>query len=230
MLPCPDRCALGRLVPALLALGLVACATPPGSPGVVNPAAPPYAAPSQGQAQARLLLRPVLAPGERLLLLSLGDHERCTQPQVLARLNAGQTPSALALHADRLHTLDVVLLRAPGTPATGTPAGTGTTPGSTAATPACGTRWSFKPLSGKTYLLQVASAGNLCPSRVVDATAADRPQNPPDLVSRVGSSNRCLPLAESVRPVNPLEGGQQHGDAVLNPHATARDLEGLIQP
>lgn len=212
-----------RALPAGLALALVACAAPTPPPSAALAA---YPVPKAGQAQARLLVRAALGPSDRLLLLALQDTERCAQPQLLGRLAAGATATTLALQTERLHTLDVLVLRGGTAPAGTTPSAL-PTPGGSAV---CGTRWSFTPLPGKSYLLQVGTVGTSCPSRVVDTTVADQPVPPPDLVNRVSASNRCLPLAQSVKVVNPLQGGQQHGEAVLNPNATANDLQGLIKP
>lgn len=215
---------------ALLTAALAGCVTPgPSTPLPAGNTPSPYPVPAAGQPQARLLVRAALGPADRLLLLSLQDAERCTQPQLLGRLAPGATATTLALQADRLHTLDVLVVRGGTAPTTGSSSGA-TPPASPTGANACATRWSFTPLAGKAYLLQVGTVGTACPARLVDTTVADQPTPPADLVGRASAANRCLPLAQSVKVLNPLQGGQLHGEAVLNPNATAKDLEGLISP
>lgn len=193
-----------------LAALVVGCAGAPGAPGVgalLPAAAPAYPAPDHGQAHARLLLRGTVGPNDRYGAVALADAERCREPQLMAQGTTAQAPGEVRLAVDRLLTVDLVIRRA--------------------GAPACGSRWSFKPQPGRTYLARMATAGSACIGGITDVTQADQPALPPDLVQRNGPAGTCLPLAQSRAVRNPLDGGQHLGDAVLLPQATARDLEGL---
>jgi hypothetical protein len=209
---------LAVVAAALLATG---CAAPPGAPagpGATNTAALPttvqrYIAPPLGQPSVRVLLRGAVPPGERFALLRHDDALQCQRALLLTEGNAAQAaPTPVAMAAGVLTTLDFVVLR----------------PGNSG----CGVRWSFTPVAGHSYLVQGGAVGGNCSARMLDVTVPDKPTAPADAVLRTAGTQRCVPLAQS-RPMNEaslIQGGQLGGEAVLNPRATAKDLEGLIQP
>ena len=56
---------------------------------------------------------------------------------------------------------------------------------------------------------------------------------PADAALRSGGGQSCLPLEQARAAAaarSPIQGGQQRGEAVLNPRANAQDLQGLISP
>lgn len=197
----PVRLGLVLLAGAALA----GCANPPPA------ALAPYTAPAADAPSARLLLRTSAPANHRSLLVMLEDNALCQSPKLLVRGTAGQDAQSARIAAGRLTTLDFVLER----------------PGQSA----CFVRWSFTPEAGKSYLVQGLLVGAGCTARLLDTTRADRPQQPPDLLLRVGPGQRCLALDKSTKAGSSLiEGGQRDGEAVLRPDATDKDLEGLITP
>jgi len=220
----PDHHRQPRLAWAavLPLLGLLGCAAG-GAPGAAgNDASGPgglpatvarYIAPPPGQPAARLLLRGAVPPGERFALLRLDDALQCQRPQLLNEGSATQAaPAPVSMAADVLTTLDFVVIRAGRS--------------------GCGVRWSFTPAAGHSYLVQGAVIGAGCSANVLDVTVPDRPTAPGDAVLRSHAGQRCVPLvqARAMSTGSLIQGGQQDGEAVLNPRATPRELEGLIQP
>lgn len=190
-----------------LAAGLMSgCATEPAQ-GLPSLAQPEVSAP-----HARLLMRANVAPNQRFIVLQQQDNNSCTQPVLVGRGTAQQAASPVRLPVGQLVTLEFVIV----TPST---------------KHGCASRWSFTPRAGQTYLVQGATVGTACPAVLVDVTTPDRPSPPPDLLNRVAPGQNCLPLDKSLRlNVNSaIQGGQHNGEAVLNPNATTRDLEGLIK-
>lgn len=162
---------------------------------------------------ARLLARASVPQDHRFVVVVQQDNATCTRPAWLTRGTAQQAAPAARLPVDQLITLDLAIVNT----------GTGK---------ACINRWSFTPRAGRTYLVQGGIAGAQCPARLLDATTPDRAALPPDLVGRVLPGQNCVPLDKAPRPaaLSLIQGGQHNGDAVLNPNANARDLEGLIRP
>ena len=194
----------------MLAAALLAgCAVPTPSPDTTLPA---YAQPEASQPHARLLLRAAVGPADRFALVLLEDNAQCKSPKLLTRGSPQQAAAPVRLAAGQPTTLDFVVVRGGGAPP-------------------CGLRWTFQPQAGKTYLVAGGTVGGNCGARLLDATVADRPDTPPDLVLRVAPGNNCVPLAQAQRvPSSLIQGGQHNGDAVLNPRATTQGLEGLIKP
>ena len=129
-------------------------------------------------------------------------------------MRAGRrAPAPATLAAGLLTTLDFVVLRS--------------------SKPLCVVRWSFTPEADKTYLVQGMVVGSGCTARLLDATVNDRPQPARGAVLRNGPGQTCLALDKS-RPAGDnsslIQGGQHNGEAVLQPNANTRDLQGLIRP
>lgn len=204
--PAPATAAAPGRAAALAGAALLAgCAAAP------LPNLPAYAAPAADQPAARLLMRAQVHPNDRFMLVVLDDNERCQGPRLLAGGAPGADAAPQRIAAGRLTTLDFVIARGGQTP--------------------CVVRWSFTPMAGRTYLAQGLVVGAGCTARLLDASQPDRPLQPPDLLLRSTPAQRCVPLALSARSgVSPIQGGQHDGEAVLNPNATAKDLEGLIRP
>ena len=195
--------AHGMLHAIALAL-LAACANPPGA------SAPSTAAAASIGPSARLLLRGTVSPDDRFALNLLTDTLQCKEPQLLSSGTAQRTPEPAMLPADVLTTLEFQVLRA--------------------GQPSCALRWSFSPKAGRTYLVQ-GLAGAVCSARLLDVSSPERPQIPPDAVLRSLPGQACVPMAQA-RAAAPqaslIQGGQYKGEAVLNPNASTRDLQGLI--
>lgn len=207
----PRMRPLRPVVLALLAWGLSACVQAPPSPG---PAARPASAPGVTGPSARLLLRAAVPADDRFALFQLADAGACKNPRLLVGGSPQQAAEPALLAAGQLATVDFVLVRA--------------------GKPGLCTRWSFTPQAGRTYLMQGAAVGAGCLARLVDVTQPDRAQAPADAVVRNVANQPCLPMeqarAAAAGSQSPIQGGQQDGEAVLMPNATARDLEGLIRP
>lgn len=197
----------------VLVASLLGCAPAPIANTVTT--MPAYQGPSESEPHGRLLSRGNLPPDSRFAVLLQRDNLRCADTVRLALGNTQQPPPPVRLAADRLVTLDYAILAA-------------------GSNRACVTRWSFTPRAGRSYLIQGAVVGAQCPAALLDVTTPDRPQAPPDLVSRAGAGQNCLPLEQSAKasagPNALIRGGQHNGEAVLLPNATTRDLEGLIKP
>ena len=194
-------------LPALLA----GCAAPPApGPGSAPAAA---AAPAASGPSARLLLRGAVPADDRFAIFQLGDALACKDPRMLVAGTPQKTPDPATLAAGALTTLDFVILRG--------------------GKPGCFVRWSFTPQAGKTYLMQGLVVGGGCAARLFDASAPDRPLPLADAVLRNTGGQACLPLAQARANAaaggSLIQGGQHNGEAVLNPRATAKDLEGLIR-
>ena len=210
----PAALALPAVLLGLVGLaGLAGCAAPPapGSAGalVAGPAASAVSGPS-----ARLLLRGAVPADDRFAVFVLGDALACKDPRMLIAGTPQKTPDPATLPAGVLTTLDFVILRG--------------------GKPGCFVRWSFTPQAGKTYLVQGLVVGGGCTARLFDASAPDRPVPAADAVLRSTGGQACLPLAQARANAaaggSLIQGGQHNGEAVLNPRATAKDLEGLIRP
>lgn len=207
----PGRRCAGPLPAALAALLLAACVGPPAAVQAQAPPAASAAAPAA--AAARLLLRGAVPPGDRFAAYRLDDAELCKDPRLLTAGAAQQTPEPAALPAGQLTTLDFAVLRN--------------------GQPSCTVRWSFTPLAGRTYLLQGLVLGSGCNARLLDASQPDRPRPVADAVQRNRPGQPCLPIAlarASAATSASVQGGQQDGEAVLNPRATTQGLEALIRP
>ena len=200
--------------PGLLAMAtvLAGCAAPPAPTGIS--ALPRYIAPAPGQPAARLLLRAAVSPTDRFAVVRHEDALLCQRPQVVSEGSAQQPAPAVQIAAGALTTLDFVVLRPNNQN--------------------CGVSLSFTPAAGRSYLVLGLTVGANCDARLMDASQPDRPVQPSDLVRRSEGGQRCVPLAQAKAPGtsaagNSLQGGQHNGEAVLNPRATTKDLEGLIR-
>ncbi len=205
--PLAWRAAAAALLAALCGL-LAACASAPeGLPK-------PGPAPADGDGpRARLLLRGAVPGDDQFALVALADAVHCKNPRLLSSGNGRKPPEPASLPAGVLSTVDFVVLRADKV--------------------SCGVRWSFTPEAGKTYLVQGVVVGSGCTGRLLDVTDSAKPQPAAGAVLRSGPGQACLALDQSrLAGDTPslIQGGQHQGEAVLNPAATARDLQGLIRP
>ena len=202
-----------RLLLVPLVWGLASCVQAPPAPAAAT-AARAASAPAVTGPSARLLLRAAVPVDDKFALFQLGDATACKNPRLLVGGSPQQAAEPAVLAAGQLATVDFVLIR-------------GGKPG------LC-TRWSFTPQAGRTYLMQGAAVGAGCLARLVDVTQPDRAQAPADAVMRNGTNQPCVPLeqarAAAAGAHSPIQGGQQDGEAVLMPNATARELQGLIRP
>ncbi|OGB04290.1 MAG: hypothetical protein A3E25_21330 [Burkholderiales bacterium RIFCSPHIGHO2_12_FULL_69_20] len=202
-----------RLACALAAALLAGCAANPYTPPAAHPPGASPAAAASGPS-ARLLLRGSVPAQDRFAVLKLADALACKGPSLLIAGTPQKAPAPATLPAGVLTTLDFVILRA--------------------GKPSCRVRWSFTPVAGKTYLMQGLVVGSSCSARLLDVSAPERPVLPPDAALRSRPGQPCLPLAQAraaTRAASSLiQGGQQGGEAVLNPRATTQDLQGLIKP
>ena len=198
---------------ALTAALLGGCAATSGTPPAGHS---PVASPAEAASgpTARLLLRGSVPAQDQFAVVKLADALACKGPAILIAGTPQKTPEPATLPAGVLTTLDFVVLRA--------------------GKPSCGVRWSFTPVAGKTYLMQGLVVGSGCSARLFDASVPDRPVLPPDAALRSHPGQACLPLEQAraaTRAASSLiQGGQHGGEAVLNPRATAQDLQGLIKP
>jgi hypothetical protein len=192
---------IGPLAAALLA----GCATPPA-----NNAAklPPYAAPP-GASTAKLAVRGAVPSGDYFGVLVYDDADNCKSPRLAGAGSSTRNPESVALAAGELQTLAFVIVK----------------PNKQS----CSVRWSFKPESNKTYVINGGALGSGCTASLLDASNPDRMRVPEGLMRRTAPGQFCVPLAQAAAVKgNGARGGQSDGAAVLNPAATADDLQGLI--
>lgn len=198
-------------------LALVACTVPPAkAPATAAPAAAAsgviatYTVPP-GKPTARLLMRANLQPDEQYGVFVADDALTCKGMRRVGGGTPQQQPAPAALAAGSLMTLAYVVTKAPRQ--------------------MCQVLWSFTPEAGRVYALQGVASPAGCLSLLFDVTQPDRSHPAAGAVRRNVGGQLCAPLDKSAPvPRSPLEGGQSNGDAVLNPAATAADLEGLIKP
>jgi hypothetical protein len=192
---------LGPLAAALVA----GCATPSA-----NNAAklPPYAAPP-GASTAKLAVRGAVPSGDYFGVLVYDDADNCKSPRLAGAGSSTRNPESVALAAGGLQTLAFVIVK----------------PNKQS----CSVRWSFTPQSNKTYVINGGALGSGCTASLLDASNPDRMRVPDGLVRRTAPGVFCVPLAQAPAVKgNGTRGGQSDGAAVLNPGATADDLQGLI--
>jgi hypothetical protein len=200
----------GLFVPVTLALVAAAlatgCATPPGTAKSTIPA---YAAPA-GAATAKLAIRGAVPTGDYFGVLVYDDADNCKSPRIAGAGSSTRNPNTVALAAGNLQTLAFMTVK----PNKDT----------------CVVRWSFTPEVNKTYVVSGGALGAGCSANLLDATNPDQMRVPAGLVRRNAPGMICLPLAQAVpvRSANARNGGQSDGAAVLNPGASADDLQGLI--
>ena len=189
---------------------LAACGSGP-QPAAASAAASAVA-PATG-ARARLLLRGSAPGDDQYAVAELADGQNCKEPKLLSSGDARKAPTPAWLTAGVLSTLEFVVLRA--------------------GKAQCGVRYSFTPEADKTYLVLGLVVGSGCTAQLLDVTVSDRPQAAKGAVLRSGPGQPCAPLDKS-RPAGAnaslIQGGQHNGEAVLQPNATVRDLQGLIRP
>lgn len=198
-----------------MGLALVACTAPPTKPAAAPAAAASaviatYSVPA-GTPTARLLMRANLQPDEQYGVFAADNALTCSGMRRVGNGTAQQQPAPAVLAAGQLMTLAYVVTKAPRQ--------------------VCQVLWSFTPEAGRVYALQGVAAPTGCLSVLFDVTQPDRSHPATGAVRRNVGGQLCAPLDKSAPvPRSPLEGGQSHGEAVLNPAATTADLEGLIKP
>jgi hypothetical protein len=197
--------ALAWLSTAAIALVLASCATVRKT---VTPV-PPYVAPA-GAATARLLGRASLPAGDVYGVLVFEDAAACSGPRLAGAGNSSSPPKATQLEAGRLATLEFLGMRADKT--------------------ACSVRWSFFPTAGKTYLVAGALNATSCSAYLMDASDPDHIVVEKSAQRRTLAAGKCRSLSPSAASSATLPVEHASGEAVLNPGATADDLQGLIKP
>ncbi|HEY3635293.1 MAG TPA: hypothetical protein VGK95_09595 [Caldimonas sp.] len=197
--------ALAWLSSAAAALVLAACATPPKAAKPL----PPYVAPP-GSQTARLLGRGSVSGADVYGVLVFDDAATCSGPRLAGAGNASRPPKATELEAGRLATLEFLGVRADRT--------------------ACRVRWSFVPSAGKTYLVAGALNASGCSARLMDASDPDSIQLEQSAQRRTLVAGKCSSLAPNTASTAALPAEHASGEAVLDPGATADDLQGLIKP
>lgn len=166
--------------------------------------------PSAG-ASARLVVRGAVLPGDHYGVYVHDDALACGGPRLAGNGTAARAPTASALVAERLTTIEFRLHKADRRQ--------------------CVVRWTFTPGNGRTYLVSGSTSAEGCSARLLDATDPDAIRPVAGAVLRTSATQACLDLAQAraVQGQRPF-GGQSDGEAVLAPHATASDLEGLLRP
>jgi hypothetical protein len=91
-------------------------------------------------------------------------------------------------------------------------------------------RWSFVPAAGKTYLVAGALNATTCTAGLLDASDPDHIQVEKSAQRRKVVGGKCESVAPRASSAAPLAAEQASGEAVLNPGATADELQGLIKP
>jgi len=191
---------LGTLATALLA----GCATPPNKPATL----PAYTAPA-GASTAKLAVRGAVPTGDYFGVLVYDDASNCKNPRLAGAGSATRNPDSVALAAGGLQTLAFVIVK----------------PNKES----CTVRWSFTPESSKTYVINGGAMGSGCTATLLDASNPDKMRIPDGLVRRNAPGVFCVPLSQAVAVKGSGgRGGQSDGAAVLNPGATADDLQGLM--
>ena len=209
-MPIPTPASLTRpntrwLVPVALiaAVWSSGCATP-----AKTPLLPAYAAPA-GAATAKLAVRGAVPSGDYFGVLVYDDADNCKSPRIAGAGSSSRNPNTVALAAGSLQTLAFLIVK----PNKET----------------CTVRWSFTPQVNKTYVVNGGALGTGCTASLLDATNPDKMQVPAGLLRRNAPGAVCIPLAQAARVGGGnARGGQSDGAAVLNPGATADDLQGLI--
>lgn len=184
---------------ALLAL-LAGCAAPPKAP----PPRPYTVAP--GVPTAKLVMRGhSFGSGQIYGVVVFDDASNCKGGRVAGAGDGARNPTTVPLAAGSLATVDFLVRR-----------------GTTVDKPDwCVVRWSFTPAANRSYLITGGPTAAACTATVLDATN-------PDAIRPVGGAVRRNLACATLAPLNPAQGGQSDGAAVLNPGANDTDLRGLI--
>jgi hypothetical protein len=194
------RTLLWPLVTALVA----GCATPPANNAARMPR---YEAPP-GASTAKLAVRGAVPSGDYFGVLVYDDADNCKNPRLAGAGSSTRNPDSVALAAGP-QTLAFVIVK----------------PNKQS----CAVRWSFTPQASKTYVINGGALGSGCTASLLDASNPDRMRVPDGLLRRNAPGVFCVPMAQATAvKANGARGGQSDGAAVLNPGATADDLQGLI--
>ena len=195
----------GTLLWPLAAALTAGCATPPANNAARMPR---YEAPP-GASTAKLAVRGAVPSGDYFGVLVYDDGDNCKSPRLAGAGSATRNPESVALAAGGLQTLAFVIVKP--------------------SKQSCTVRWSFTPESNKTYVINGGALGSGCTASLLDASNPDRMRVPDGLLRRNAPGVFCMPLAQaSAVKSNGARGGQSDGAAVLNPGATADDLQSLI--
>ena len=189
-----------------LAALMAGCATPLGNNATAK--LPNYAAPP-GASTAKLAVRGAVPTGDFFGVLVYDDGDNCKNPRLAGAGSSTRNPESVALAAGGMQTLAFVIVKANKQ--------------------SCTVRWSFTPQSNKTYVINGGALGSGCTASLLDASNPDRMRIPDGLLRRNAPGVFCVPLAQATAiKGGDSRGGQSDGAAVLNPGATADDLQGLI--
>ncbi len=170
--------------------------------------APAYVGPGAGPT-ARFLVRGTVPAGDRYGVFVLQKGETCTAPQLVGVGDAQRHPDAAMLAAGSAQTIEFRLVGVDKK--------------------VCTVRWTFTPMSGKTYLLRALGQQTACAAMILDMTDADHMRPEPSAMRRNPTGSTCLPIASSKRvTTHNADGAALDDDAVLRQGAGAGDLEGLI--
>ena len=196
----------GLLMPLAIAAALAGCATPPNT--AKTPPLPKYMAPD-GVVTAKLAMRASIPTGDYFGVLVYDDAQDCKSPRLAGAGSATRNPTTVPLAAGSLQTLAFVIVK----------------PNKES----CTVRWSFTPQVNRTYVVNGGALGSGCTAALLDATNPDQMRVPDGLVRRNAPGTICVPMAQAtaVRG-SKASGGQSDGAVVLNPNASADDLNDLI--
>jgi hypothetical protein len=193
----------GALLAPLAAALVAGCATPPAN----NAKLPKYEAPP-GTSTAKLAVRGAVPSGDYFGVLVYDDADHCKNPRLAGAGSSSRNPDSVALAAGGMQTLAFVIVKSNKQ--------------------SCTVRWSFTPEANKTYVINGGALGSGCTASLLDASNPDRMRVPDGLLRRNAPGVFCVPLAQATAVKGGARGGQSDGAAVLNPTATADDLQGLI--
>ncbi|MBC7957954.1 MAG: hypothetical protein H7Y33_19055 [Cytophagales bacterium] len=194
-----------KFIALAAALGLLgACAAPPRVPRYVSPVNVPV---------AKLAMRATLTGVDGYGVVVYGDNDTCGNVQLAATATrTGEPPVSINLAAGQWATVGFMALNQ--------------------SRQSCWIRWSFQPVSGRTYLLAGAASNNGCSARLLDATNPDDIKPDPTAVRRNIAGNTCQSIASAQaarsKSTDSVSSAPGKGDATLAPSATTDELKDLI--
>lgn len=186
-------------------LGLLsACATPARVARYTAPVNVPV---------AKLAMRATLTGVDVYGVVVYGDNDNCGNPQLAASATrTGEPPASINLAAGQWATVGFMALNP--------------------SRQSCWIRWSFQPVSGRTYLLAGAASTTGCSARLLDATNPDDIKPDTTAVRRNITGNTCQSIASAQaarsKSTDSVTSATGKGDATLAPSATTDDLKDLI--
>lgn len=185
-----------------LPLLLAACVVPP------TKSTAKYVAPTAGPT-AKLVMRGNVPAGDLYGVYIYGDSEHCAGPRIVGAGSGARNPVSTTVAANQMTTVEFLLFK----------------PNKQY----CSIRWSFTPLSGKTYLLRGVAQPNACAAGVLDMSNPEDIKPEPTALRRNPTGSTCLPISQSkAASLAGSDKGTTGNDAVLRQGAGAEDLQGLI--